>query len=131
LRIERLGDPQIAAILIVVAVTNAGCSGGSAEGPLRKSAGSLEVRPSELRIEYIAHACFRIHSPDGMQLLVDPYASREWLGYDFPPNVEADAILITHPHYDHDAGQWKGHATAGRCGQRISSITSALTRSTS
>jgi L-ascorbate metabolism protein UlaG (beta-lactamase superfamily) len=56
-------------------------------------------------IEYISHACFRISSPTGKQLLIDPYASRVWLGYDFPSGLEADAILISHPHYDHDGGE--------------------------
>src|SRR2546425_1024042 len=56
-------------------------------------------------IEYIAHACFRVTSPAGKQVLVDPYASRVWMGYDFPPNVQADAVLISHPHYDHDGGE--------------------------
>ena len=56
-------------------------------------------------IEYIAHACFRVTSPSGKQLLIDPYASRVWLGYDFPPNLHADAVLISHPHYDHDGGE--------------------------
>jgi L-ascorbate metabolism protein UlaG (beta-lactamase superfamily) len=58
-------------------------------------------------IEYIAHACFRITSPSGKQVLIDPYASRVWLGYDFPPNVHSDAVLISHPHYDHDGGESK------------------------
>ena len=56
-------------------------------------------------IEYIAHACFRVTSPSGKQALIDPYASRVWLGYDFPSNVHADAVLISHPHYDHDGGE--------------------------
>jgi len=56
-------------------------------------------------IEYIAHACFRVTSPAGKQVLIDPYASRVWLGYDFPPDVPADAVLISHPHYDHDGGE--------------------------
>src|SRR5262245_23905919 len=58
-------------------------------------------------LEYIAHACFRVTSPLGKQLLIDPYASRIWLGYDFPPNLRADAVLISHPHYDHDGGESK------------------------
>jgi L-ascorbate metabolism protein UlaG (beta-lactamase superfamily) len=58
----------------------------------------------EIRIEYLAHACFRIHSPEGARIVLDPYASRVWIGYDFPKDFEADAVLITHPHYDHDAG---------------------------
>src|SRR3954470_3012228 len=61
-------------------------------------------------VEYIAHACFRVTSPAGKQVLIDPYASRVWLGYDFPPNVRTDAVLISHPHYDHDGGISKRRA---------------------
>src|SRR6266850_2562860 len=56
-------------------------------------------------IEFIAHACFRLTSPSGKQVLIDPYAGRVWLGYDFPTNIHADAVLISHPHYDHDGGE--------------------------
>ncbi len=65
-----------------------------------------ENRP--VTVEYIAHACFRVTSPSGKQVLLDPYASRVWLGYDFPPNLRADAVLISHPHYDHDGGEAMG-----------------------
>ncbi len=68
--------------------------------PLNKEGG--------VTIEYIAHACFRLTSPSGKQILLDPYASRVWLGYDFPPGLHADAILISHPHYDHDGGEAMG-----------------------
>src|SRR5262245_47413038 len=61
-----------------------------------------------VRIEFIAHACFRVTSPAGKQVLIDPYASRIWLGYDFPSNLTADAVLISHPHYDHDFGERGG-----------------------
>lgn len=56
-------------------------------------------------IEYIAHACFRLTSPSGKQVLIDPYASRVWIGYDYPADIRADAVLISHPHYDHDGGE--------------------------
>ncbi len=59
-------------------------------------------------IEYIAHAAFRITSPGGHSLLVDPFASRTWIGYDYPGRITTDAVLITHPHYDHDAGIYRG-----------------------
>jgi L-ascorbate metabolism protein UlaG (beta-lactamase superfamily) len=59
-------------------------------------------------IEFIAHACFRVTSPAGKHILIDPYASRVWLGYDFPPGIQADAVLISHPHYDHDYGERGG-----------------------
>src|SRR6266699_7174849 len=68
--------------------------------PLNKEGG--------VTIEYIAHACFRVTSPSGKQIFLDPYASRVWLGFDFPPNLHADAILISHPHYDHDGGEAMG-----------------------
>jgi len=61
----------------------------------------------QVTVEYIAHACFRITSPLGKQVLIDPYASRVWLAYDFPSNIIADAVLISHPHYDHDGGESK------------------------
>jgi L-ascorbate metabolism protein UlaG (beta-lactamase superfamily) len=42
------------------------------------------------------------------RILIDPYARRVWLGYDFPNELATDAILITHPHYDHDGGEFIG-----------------------
>ncbi len=69
---------------------------------------SLHLEPGEVAIESIAHACFRIHSAGGSRILIDPYASRVWLGYDFPEELATDAILITHPHFDHDGGEFIG-----------------------
>jgi L-ascorbate metabolism protein UlaG (beta-lactamase superfamily) len=63
----------------------------------------LRLRAGEVAIEFIAHSCFRIHTAKGTRILIDPFASRVWLGYDFPRKLAADAVLITHPHYDHDA----------------------------
>jgi L-ascorbate metabolism protein UlaG (beta-lactamase superfamily) len=68
----------------------------------------MQLRPGQVAVEYIAHSCFRIHSAGGARLLIDPFASRMWLGYDFPPTLAADAVLITHPHYDHDADASSG-----------------------
>jgi len=61
-----------------------------------------------MEIEYLAHASFVLHGPDGTSLLLDPYQSRVWLGYDFPTGISPDAVLVTHPHYDHDAGVFRG-----------------------
>lgn len=69
----------------------------------------LDLKPGAVAIESIAHACFRIHSARGGRILIDPYASRVWLGYDFPQELAADAVLITHPHFDHDGGEFIGH----------------------
>jgi len=60
-------------------------------------------------IEYVAHACFVIESPSGFRVVIDPYNTNRWLGYHFPESIRADAVLITHPHYDHDASYyWDG-----------------------
>jgi L-ascorbate metabolism protein UlaG (beta-lactamase superfamily) len=69
----------------------------------------LSLKAGQVAIEYLAHSCFRIHSARGTRLVMDPYASRVWLGYDFPRKLAADAVLITHPHYDHDADVLMGH----------------------
>jgi len=69
----------------------------------------LRLQTGQVAIEYIAHSCFRIHTAGGARLLIDPFASRLWLGYDFPRKLAADAVLITHPHYDHDADVLIGH----------------------
>jgi L-ascorbate metabolism protein UlaG (beta-lactamase superfamily) len=73
--------------------------------PALVSAQNAANEKGAVTIEYIAHACFRLTSPSGKRVLIDPYASRVWLGYDFPADLRADAVLISHPHYDHDGGE--------------------------
>lgn len=66
----------------------------------------MELGAHQFAVEYIAHACFRVHSAGGKRVVIDPYASRaDFVRYDFPDWLTADAVLITHPHYDHDAGE--------------------------
>lgn len=62
----------------------------------------------EVSVEYIAHSCFVVQSPGGTKLVIDPFNSHTWLGYSFPTGVTADAVLISHPHYDHDASYYIG-----------------------
>ncbi len=86
----------------LLALMHAACSetgGARADG---------EGQNAGVTIEYIAHAAFVIESSSGARVLIDPYASRIWIGYDWPEGMEVDAILITHPHYDHDAGLREG-----------------------
>lgn len=54
-------------------------------------------------VEYIAHAAVVIEASDGTRVLIDPYNGVKWMGYGFPEDVATDAVLVTHPHYDHDA----------------------------
>ncbi len=58
---------------------------------------------AQVKLEYVAHSCFVIESPQGVRILIDPYNTNRWLGYQFPDEMKADAVLVTHPHYDHDA----------------------------
>ena len=69
---------------------------------------STEPEPAPVvHLEYVAHAAFRIESAAGTTALVDPFASRVWLGYDFPDALlDADIVVVTHPHYDHDYGEF-------------------------
>ena len=84
-----------AAILFSICIVNA---------PAQEHNSTESNARNTITIEYIAHACFRITTPSGKQLLIDPFASRIWIGYDYPDGIDVDAVLITHPHYDHDGG---------------------------
>ena len=68
---------------------------------------SYSQTPTEVTIEYIAHSSFIIHAGD-KSILLDPYADRVWIGYDFPKKIKTDLVLISHPHYDHDGGLFTG-----------------------
>lgn len=63
------------------------------------------------KIEYIAHAAFILESEQGTRILIDPYHSYNQMGYTFPDGIEVDAVLITHPHYDHDASKYVSENT--------------------
>jgi len=62
----------------------------------------------EVIIDFYGHAAFKMTSPAGLTLLFDPWRndpSGAW-GLWFPeefPEIEVDAILSTHAHFDHDA----------------------------
>ena len=65
---------------------------------------------AEVDVEYIGHASFVVESPGGVRVVLDPFNSNRWLGYRYPENVEADVVLVTHPHYDHDASYYWGES---------------------
>ena len=74
---------------------------------MQKSGGDSSAG-GEVSIDFFAHAAFRITTPKGLTLLFDPWRndpSGAW-GLWFPnefPEVEVDAVLSTHAHFDHDA----------------------------
>ncbi len=57
-------------------------------------------------MEYLGHCAFRLTTPAGSRIVVDPFRNSEsgqrWFLLPSPP-VEADVLLISHPHADHDA----------------------------
>ena len=62
--------------------------------------------PGAIRLAYFGGSCFRITTPSGLTLMIDPWrnppwGSWDWYLYDFP-KVEVDIGLSTHAHFDHD-----------------------------
>lgn len=84
---------RAASLLLAVAVS----------GPLP---GAVAQQATSPVLEYIAHASFVVQSPTGVRVAIDPFNSERWLGYSYPADPKADAVLVTHPHYDHDASYY-------------------------
>jgi len=51
-----------------------------------------------MKIKYLGHSCFLLTESTGTSILCDPYKG---VGYEMP-SVSADAVTISHHHYDHD-----------------------------
>ncbi len=62
---------------------------------------------ADVGVEYVGHASFVIESPSGQRVVIDPFNSNRWLGYAYP-EVAGDVVLVSHPHYDHDASYYWG-----------------------
>jgi L-ascorbate metabolism protein UlaG (beta-lactamase superfamily) len=90
--------------VVALAVAAATASQGSLSTATATAAAAV-------RIEYIAHASFVVESPGGTRLVIDPFNGNIWLGYGFLRGIEADAVLVSHPHYDHDATYYFPHDT--------------------
>lgn len=62
-----------------------------------------------MKIEYLGHSCFKLTESTGTSVVCDPYG--EEVGYAMP-EVTADAVTVSHRHFDHDnLGAVKGAAT--------------------
>ncbi len=51
-----------------------------------------------MKIEYLGHSCFKLTESTGTSVVCDPYGD---VGY-VMPQVCADAVTVSHRHYDHD-----------------------------
>lgn len=52
-----------------------------------------------MKIEYLGHSCFKLTNSAGISVVCDPYSDE--IGYKMP-KVEADAVTVSHRHFDHD-----------------------------
>lgn len=56
-----------------------------------------------MKIRWLGHSCFCIISESDTRIITDPFAPS--VGYKIP-EVEADLVLVSHSHYDHNCTQW-------------------------
>lgn len=52
-----------------------------------------------MKIQYLGHSCFKLTESTGTKIITDPYKG---IGYELPENLTADAVTVSHHHYDHD-----------------------------
>lgn len=59
-----------------------------------------------MKLRYLGHSCFALVSRAGATVVTDPYGG---IGLPFPRGVHADAVTVSHSHYDHcNVGAVKG-----------------------
>lgn len=58
-----------------------------------------------MKIRYLGHSCFQLIESTGTTVVTDPYSDE--IGYSMP-KVTADAVTISHNHYDHAAAEKVG-----------------------
>jgi len=61
-------------------------------------------------IRWFGHACFQLVTSAGVSIVFDPHDGRS-IGLK-PPKAEADIVLISHEHFDHNAYQLVAKPTA-------------------
>ena len=52
-----------------------------------------------MKIEYLGHSCFKLTESTGTTVITDPYQK---VGYEMVEGQTADAVTVSHAHFDHD-----------------------------
>ncbi len=55
-----------------------------------------------MKITYLGHSCFALQGQSGTTIITDPYTE---VGYELPSGLSADAVSISHGHFDHNYTQ--------------------------
>jgi L-ascorbate metabolism protein UlaG (beta-lactamase superfamily)/major membrane immunogen (membrane-anchored lipoprotein) len=63
---------------------------------------TLVAAEDVVTLQYIGHECIVLTAPDGTRIVTDPYRSAPKELGEFPANVEANAVTISHSHPDHN-----------------------------
>ena len=53
-----------------------------------------------MKIQFLGHSCFKLTESTGKSVITDPYTE---IGYELPEGLEAEAVTVSHEHYDHNA----------------------------
>jgi len=70
--------------------------------------GGDPTKAGNIQISFYGHMAFKITSPNGINILIDPWRNDPsgawglWFNREFP-TVVVDIVLSTHAHFDHDA----------------------------
>ncbi|MEZ9526439.1 MBL fold metallo-hydrolase [Enterovibrio norvegicus] len=73
-----------------------------------QSANANYKTPGDVSIDFYGHMAFRITSPKGLTMMLDPWRNDPtgvfgvWYPHDFP-EVAVDIAMSSHAHFDHDA----------------------------
>ena len=52
-----------------------------------------------MKIQYLGHSCFKLTESTGTTIITDPYKG---IGYELPKGLKADAVTVSHSHFDHN-----------------------------
>ncbi len=74
---------------------------------LRKAQATGIVESSgKVSLDYYGHSSFKVTTPNGISVLIDPWRNDSAWGLWFPrdfPEITVDIAIATHAHFDHDA----------------------------